>query len=725
MRSNFRNLTTTSTLLLLTVCSMAAAQQPARRQPPASLVPTLGVPAPPAEKLAPESNPAVEAALELPRTKPSHYLSAVLTLADLKRPELAIPILQELMAIDLSDEQRAALVAEFGSHRMLQLSQNQALAPAGQEFAEACMASAAVLARDPNRIAELIQQLYDPNAGVRMGAMNDLASAGRDGVVSVLEAMAAEQNPQRRTALGATVAQMDAGAVGPLLGMLWTNDSALRAEVVRLLQVLNVNMALPLIADQSPVSTASAEKMLDDAICRYERGTQVFVPDANGEVELWQWDDATKKLSTAKYPADEAKIIWSARLAMKLAELRPDSRDYQCQALALGLEAAALTGGPNSPFSKPLENLLATSDGRLLSAVLNESMKQNFARGAEAAADLIGRRGDVSAVTESMPNPSALVQALEYPNRRVRFAALRAIMALNPQSSFPGASRVPETLNYFTTSANERRAVVAMPGSDMATTLAGRLSHAGVDADAATNGGAAVRMSTRSADLELILVDMDIDSPGVRDVLYALRTNAATGHTPIGLLATSTRFNAAQNLAAEHHHVVAYPRPQNDDGLAQLVTQLRAISDRNADTPDERAQMAAQALDWYGALLSKNNSFYDLRRGAAVIEAALYQPEEAQRAVAVLALLGTPASQRALVDFASRQSVSIDARQSAARAFQKSVERYGILLTEEEILRQYDRYNASATADADTQHVLGALLDTLESLRAKAETRVN
>src|SRR5262249_36648878 len=156
----------------------------------------------------------------------------------------------------------------------------------------------------------------------------------------------------------------------------------------------------------------------------------------------------------------------------------------------------------------------------------------------------------------------------------------------------------PETLNYFATSANERRAVVAMPGSDMATTLAGRLSHAGIDAEAATNGGAGVRVGTRAAAFERHLADMDIDSPGIRDVLFALRTNAATGHTPIGLLATSTRFDAAQNLAAEHHHVIAYPRPQNDDGLAQLVNQLRAISDRNADTPDERAQMAAQALDW-------------------------------------------------------------------------------------------------------------------------------
>ena len=59
------------------------------------------------------------AALELPRTEPKHYLGAVLALVDLKRPELAAPILKELTDLKLDDDQRAALVDEFGSHRLL------------------------------------------------------------------------------------------------------------------------------------------------------------------------------------------------------------------------------------------------------------------------------------------------------------------------------------------------------------------------------------------------------------------------------------------------------------------------------------------------------------------------------------------------------------------------------------------------------------------------------
>ena len=46
--------------------------------------------------------------------------------------------------------------------------------------------------------------------------------------------------------------------------------------------------------------------------------------------------------------------------------------------------------------------------------------------------------------------------------------------------------------------------------------------------------------------------------------------------------------------------------------------------------------------------------------------------------------------------------------------------RRGTLLTSDEILRQYDRYNAGENYDAETQQVLADLLDTIEA-RAKAD----
>jgi hypothetical protein len=48
-------------------------------------------------------------------------------------------------------------------------------------------------------------------------------------------------------------------------------------------------------------------------------------------------------------------------------------------------------------------------------------------------------------------------------------------------------------------------------------------------------------------------------------------------------------------------------------------------------------------------------------------------------------------------------------------AFRRSIQARGILLTTQQILRQYDRYNASESQDRSTQQVLGLILDCIEA----------
>ncbi len=95
-------------------------------------------------------------------------------------------------------------------------------------------------------------------------------------------------------------------------------------------------------------------------------------------------------------------------------------------------------------------------------------------------------------------------------------------------------------------------------------------------------------------------------------------------------------------------------------------------------------------------------------------------PPLAPDAVRVLAHLGTPECQRALVDLASRWTQPIELRLAATRAFREATEQKGILLTSEQMLQQYDRYNQSENQDPGTQQVLGLILDCIEA-PARAE----
>jgi hypothetical protein len=652
-----------------------------------------------------ERDPTVRAALELPRREPADYLRAISALIDLGRPGLAKPILEELSAQQLTDAQRAQLVEEFGSRRMLQVARARELAPAGTAFADACMTAAAAVANDPQRIARLVAQLTDASPEVREIARNDLAAVGQAGVVAALEALAREKDPRRRAALVAAAAEMRPLVDGPLLAMLSTRDPALRFEVGRLLEHLGVIQAIPLL----PSMAADSERALADALARYAAGTPPFAVDEANRVEIWHWDDATNRLRSARYPAEEAVVIWSARLARRLAQLRPQNRAYQRQAWLLGLESAGVIS--------TARGMLSSAETHLVTEVLADALVANYGRAAVAAADELGRRKVPSVLHTANGQPAPLAEALSHANRHVRFAALRAIMAIDPASPYPGSSQLPESLVWFAQAAGERRALVAMPTNLQASDIAGMLVAQGLEADTTNRGRDALHLARDRTDLEMILVDLDILTPGIRQVLYELRIDPATAQIPIAVLAADGRLEAAAKLASEHERVLATSRPHSTEVAARIVDELSRLAGHGAAAAQERATQGAQAIAWLTQLLSSNRTFYDLTRVAPAIEAALYRPNTSTTAVTALAKLGTPESQRTLVNLASRSSLAAGARQHAAEAFRENVRAHGVLLTTDEIHDQYDRYNASATADTQTQAILGALLDTIESRR--------
>ena len=158
----------------------------------------------------------------------------------------------------------------------------------------------------------------------------------------------------------------------------------------------------------------------------------------------------------------------------------------------------------------------------------------------------------------------------------------------------------------------------------------------------------------------------------------------------------------------------AFSRPHDDKTFRWQLDQLGSLAPREFVNFQTRQRQAAEALDLLAELYRSSQSVYDLRGVQQSVIAALYNPKLAVKAVAVLADVNSAESQRALVELASRLTLPIGLRQAAAKAFRQNSEKHGILLTTEEIRRQYRRYNESKNQDAATQKVLGFILDCLE-----------
>ena len=87
-------------------------------------------------------------------------------------------------------------------------------------------------------------------------------------------------------------------------------------------------------------------------------------------------------------------------------------------------------------------------------------------------------------------------------------------------------------------------------------------------------------------------------------------------------------------------------------------------------------------------------------------------------------MFGTPNAQQVLIDYANGQDRPLVNRQAAVEALRGAVDRQGLLLTQVQLQKQYNLYNASEALDRPTQEVLAAILDVIETpARKAAETK--
>src|SRR5205823_3218152 len=124
---------------------------------------------------------------------------------------------------------------------------------------------------------------------------------------------------------------------------------------------------------------------------------------------------------------------------------------------------------------------------------------------------------------------------LSAPGRRARFAAARALVALDPRRPFAGSSRVVPVLAQFVTSQAAPRALVIDGNTSRGNLLCGHLKALGYEPVLATTGDEGFRVAADSADVELILIDLHMIEGDWRlhDTLANLKADARTAGIPI------------------------------------------------------------------------------------------------------------------------------------------------------------------------------------------------
>lgn len=711
--------------------------------------PVETAPAPP-----PETDPLILAILEVKPTTPEQRVLDIRTLLNLNRFDLAKTYLEELAAALPPPDELARLQARFGSVLFMQMSSQPELQPAGQQVGEAVMQAADTRVRDTARLTALIAELGNADAGARRTAANQLVQAGPVAIPVLLQAAGTAEATAVQPLIAQILVAIGESCVEPLTLALEAGSASVQAVAANVLGDIGSRRAAPYLVaaalseavDPTAREAASraaekilgalpareaAEQMLQRQLRTFEAAARPALDGEPTDATIWTWDAAQQLPVERILPAADAAFLQAARIAHLLHQLDPQQPAHQTLDLVMSLEAAKREQGYDRPVvaaTVPALTAAAQAGSPALEEALTLALRKKLYGAAAATVDALAETGDGSLVKSSDGQPRLLVQSLLSPHRRVQFAAARAILKLAPADTYAGSSHLPEILGYLMASAGRQRVLIGERRTEVARTMAGYFDELGFDADTESQGRALVLRALDNPDYVFALVGAAIDRPAYRELVQILRNDPRTADLPIGILSGDAHVSAAAGWDPADQLTVAFPPPQNRDDVVADTQRMLKLAGRRLLSAEERLREAQFALDAVASLSSEpaKFGFYDLRRLERRVQSALDVPSLVAPALQVLGRFGTPNAQQALIDYANGQDRPVVNRQAAVEALRGAVERQGLLLTQVQLQKQYDLYNASETLDQPTQEVLAAILDVIETpARKAAETKKN
>ncbi len=691
-----------------------------------------------------EQDPVVLALRESNPSTPIEQLQAAIALLDYQRPDEAYKYIQQIAAGKPNNNVLIGLHREFGSGVFIRLQREPGIQPEGGRLGKQVMEAADKFAHDPQRIQQLITQLTSDSPRLRSLATIELRNISVAAINPLLQVLADANRRGEHPRVRFVLYDLGQTAIEPLIAALDSPHPLLQENVIQVLGEHRTERAVPyyltpLLSERSPPSlqAAAREALLKvrtvtptpyegalDLYNRLDNLLQAYVPKVEESgfelTERWQWNDRLKGVVRTDLTRSGVIRLEAYRLAARLHELVPDKPAYFQTYLISTLDHVKWAGGLDQPLSRGPGTVFAEAAAtgpEVMEGVLVEALHTNRIGAATAAAEVLGEIGNETLLASPSGQPRPLAAALDHYDRRVRFAALQAVMQIDPRQPFAGSSYVTKALDHFLAAMGTRQVLIGHHSLTEAQSLVGWLAVSGYEAEVVIGGERLVPQLKQSADYELILLSDLLDRPDVNETIQYIRRDVNSHKLPIGILTRHENTKAMMKLAARFPLTESYPRPHDAQGLAWEAQQLSRLNGRDTVSAETRLSHARRAANWIVQLLEggAQYSFYDLLSLEETLIRAADVPALAAPALKSLGLLGTPRAQLGLVDFAILHAKPLASREAAAKAFADAVSRRGILLTTDAILRQYDVYNDSARLDVKTQQLLASILDTIEA----------
>jgi CheY-like chemotaxis protein len=568
-------------------------------------------------------------------------------------------------------------------------------------------------------------------------------------------------NEQERNNILYALRHMDRGIVPPLLAALDMDDPRIKVELVNILEQRAETAAVPylwhiaaspknpdylrnrarealaLLLQVDKSQLPPAKEMLTKEAERYYQH-HVRFPDSQA-VLIWRWDNGrvvTGWPGMATVSPSQAEEYYGLRFARQALDIDPEHRPAQVAFLSLVLEKALERSGLGKPLATAdpqAHDLLTKVNPELVTAVLERGLADQNLAVIIGAAQALGELGEVKAARPTARGDAALVRALNYPNRRVSFAAADALLRL-PQlpapeeprkpgvtaTSFP-AGRIVEVLRRATAAepaAATARVLVVHNNLGVLTEIEKALKDAGYDVVPVRTGKEGLRRLNEAADVDAVLVDWNMPDPQLPYFLGQVRADVNSGLLPVLVMVPPDREPSLRRVTERYRNVHLVP-----PGFAIDVEALKKIlpvliADAVGKPPDEAElrDMTERSLGWLARIVKGEKKGFDIRPAVDAVVAALRSGKlGAEATTHALEVLSRVPGEKAQVELANAlldQQLKAPERVAAGQELVRHIQAFGVLLPANQrqlILDTYKTPDLDSAVRAQVAVVLGSL----------------
>lgn len=430
---------------------------------------------------------------------------------------------------------------------------------------------------------------------------------------------------------------------------------------------------------------------LDRIIAGYDHHNKVGI--------IWKYNNEIGLVKT-EVPGP----IYPDSLAMKASERSLTLNDQMVQSHSLWLTSNLrrenrLGDGEDRSYHNPrTAGFHARMAGpQRLHDVLERSLKDgdtDLARDAIAALD--DTAGTAALINEEGLN-QPLLQALGYPDRRVRFESAQALTNARPKTEFPSHFRVVPVLAEAVRQTATRYAVVLGRDEDSRNKLAAVAKQMNFTPLPGNELQDVTDAVNNSPGVDMIMLDLDLAA--VENVLNQSAEDYQLAAIPIlafvsrsAEIELTARYADLKRLFAVHSGIMQQPE--------RLQNAVNAASSSYAGkemTPEEATKYALVSLSLLRDVALSAGEIYKVIDAQPALEAALkdQRDEVVIRAAEVLAILENDDAQQAIANAALDPARLAETRISLLASLAGSVKSLGNRLTEAQVLKVIDMVKTS------------------------------